>query len=256
MAGFQIPAFTPFQWQIPAPLKGNWNRPPREGDRLLNAEIDWLVASPNTAIQFQCGGNSPVALSQIVSLYVDNRRCGSDVSFWFPDTGFELTVPAHTQGLFPVFTNALTFYAIGANVAAGDITILQVCNSLPPPIFFLPATQQAQVTNFGSAGAAGGTTQLIPATVSGTITGISFSGAFITTASGGQVAWSFQDGTPTTVWQQIWSGPATAGVVIPVSINMTGLAIRFKGGLQFIQSVITPFAATGSVTGNLTYTTP
>jgi hypothetical protein len=105
-----IPAFD--QYQSPMfPLRGLWNCVPREGDKFVNVEIDWQTTTKTTCVQFSLSGNSPVALSQIVALYVDNGRSGSDVDFIFPDSGFVLTVPAHNQGMFPVLTNALMFYA-------------------------------------------------------------------------------------------------------------------------------------------------
>jgi hypothetical protein len=108
----QIPAFVQYQGVTPI-LRGLWNQKPVEGDRFISAEIDWGTLGgtpPYTCVQFQLSGNSPVALSQIVALSIDNGRCGSDADFIFPDSGFVLTVAAHNQGIFPVFTNALSFY--------------------------------------------------------------------------------------------------------------------------------------------------
>src|SRR5258708_37754783 len=121
-----IPAFSQFQGQL-FPLRGLWNKRPPEGDQFINAEINWGTAN-TAAIQFSLSGNSPVALSQIVALYVDNRRCGVDVDFLFPDSGFLLSVPPHAQGLYPVLTNALMFYVIGTGAATVDVTILQILN--------------------------------------------------------------------------------------------------------------------------------
>jgi hypothetical protein len=99
-----IPQFVQFQTSL-FPLRGLWNSPPREGDRFVNAEIDW--GSPGLSgvhcVQFLLSGNSPVAFSQIVAISVDNSRCGSDVDFIFPDSGFLLTVPAFNQGVYPSF---------------------------------------------------------------------------------------------------------------------------------------------------------
>jgi hypothetical protein len=111
-----------------------WNAKPPEGDRFRNAEIDWITTRGSlTAVQFLLSDNSPIALSQIVALCVDNSRSGADVDFLFAGSGFLLTVAARTQGLYPVFSNALMFYAIAASAAAGDITTIQILNSLPPP---------------------------------------------------------------------------------------------------------------------------
>jgi hypothetical protein len=128
-----VPPFAQFQ----APLilrRGLWNAKPPEGDRFCNAEIDWITTRGSlTAVQFLLSDNSPIALSQIVALCVDNSRSGADVDFLFPSSGFLLTVAARTQGLYPVFSNALMFYAIAVSAAAGDITMIQILNSLGPP---------------------------------------------------------------------------------------------------------------------------
>lgn len=255
MAGFQLPAFSLFQWQIPAPLKGNWNRLPPEGDKLLNAEIDWLSNTTNTAYQFQCGGNSPVALSQLVALYVDNRRCGSDVAFWFPDTGFELVVPAHNQGLFPVFTNALQFYAIALNAAAGDVTILQILNSLPPPISLLPASQTTALVTSSMGFNIVNSIQMIPVGTSGTVTGLSIQGIVNAGATNpGSFHLFLIDGTGKEVWEGLLSAPTSGSSTI--NINLTGIDVRFVNGLTVTangQSNVLAFSQ-GSV--NVYYTTP
>jgi hypothetical protein len=128
-----VPPFPQLQAPL-IPLRGLWNAKPFEADRFCNGEIDWITTTGGlTAVQFSLSGDSPVALSQIVALCVDNTRSGADVDFLFPGSGFLLSVAARTQGLYPVFSNALTFYAIAVSAAAGDITMIQILNSLPRP---------------------------------------------------------------------------------------------------------------------------
>jgi hypothetical protein len=252
-----LPAFQPIQGasgQIP--LKGNWSRPPLEGDRFISAEIDWITNTGGlTAVQFTVGGNSPVSLSQVVALYVDNRRCGSDISFYFPDTGFELVVPAHQQGLFPVFSNALTFYAIGLVAAAGDITIVQICNSLPPPIAVPAATQVAASANTSPVLIANSQSPLVPAPTSGTLISLSVIGNAAAGAAIQSCVLDVHDGsTPIRYgWQ--------AGVIVPASsaiqINYQTPNInwRFFNGLTF-EVGGTTLSAGGQVGVTAYYTTP
>jgi hypothetical protein len=128
-----VPPFARFQAPL-FPLRGLWNAKPPEGDCFCRAEIDWTTTTEGlTAVQFSLSGNTPIALSRIVALSVDNSDSGADVDFLFPGSGFLLTVAAHTQGLYPVFSNALMFYASAPTCVAGDTTTIQILNSVPPP---------------------------------------------------------------------------------------------------------------------------
>jgi hypothetical protein len=241
-----IPPFTQFQGPL-FPLRGLWNKRPAEGDYFVNAEIDW--GSQNTsAIQFALSGNSPVAMSQIVALYVDNRRCGVDTDFLFPDSGFLLTVPAHAQGLFPVLTNALMFYAIATGSALPDVTIVQILNSLPPPIPLVPSQQQNNAQAIGI-GIAAGSTVLVPATISGTLNTLSLSVDL--TGGTGNMTVTIQDGTGATLWAAIYTDATTAQ---NIPINLSGLAVRFKNGLNLV--IVGPGTITGFIDANVYYMTP
>lgn len=241
-----VPPFSQFQGQL-VPLRGLWNKRPAEGDYFVNAEIDW-GSSNTSAIQFSLSGNSPVALSQIVALYVDNRRCGVDCDFQFPDSGFLLTVPAHAQGLFPVLTNALMFYVIAQGAAGQDVTVVQILNSLPPPIPLVPSQQQNNAVAAGIA-LASGTTTLVPAPTNGTLNTISLSVDI--SAVAGNVIITLQDGFGAGLWTQVFSGNTTAPTNIQV--DLTGLAVRFRNGLFM---VLINSALTGFVDCNVYYQTP
>ena len=241
-----IPPFTQFQGPL-FPLRGLWNRPPPEGDYFVNAEIDW--GSQNTAaIQFALSGNSPVAMSQIVALYIDNRRCGVDTDFLFPDSGFLLTVPAHAQGLFPVLTNALMFYVIAQGAASADVTIVQILNSLPPPIPLVPSQAQNNASAAGI-GIASGSTVLVPAPTNGTLNNISLS--IDIGAVAGNVVVSIQDGTGASLWTQVFTG--TAANPTNVQVDLSGMAVRFRNGLNL---VLINSALTGFIDANVYYQTP
>jgi len=225
-----VPPFTQFQGTL-FPLRGLWNATPAEGDRFINAEIDW--GSQNTsAVQFSLSGNSPVALSQIVALYVDNRRCGVDADFLFPDSGFLLTVPGRAQGLFPVLTNSLMFYCIAQGAASIDVTILQVLNSLPPPIPLLPSSAQTSAGVSGINAGTNATTPIIASTISGTINSLSINLNVVAPAPA-SLTLQLIDGTGAVLWLDYITVPTTA---LNIPINLSGLNLRFRNGVSLVAS--------------------
>lgn len=233
------------------PLRGLWNASPREGDKFINCEIDWIVATSGlNAVQFSLAGNSPVALSQIAALYVDNGRSGSDIDFFFPDSAFLLSVPAGTQGLYPVLTNALMFYAIARNGAVeGDSTILQILNSLPPPVPLTPAGSQESAAEPAALLSTNGQTPIVAAPASGTVRSIALSLAS-TAAATGTVNVAIVDGTGKVIWQAGLAAPFTQ------TPSISGLAVRFSDGLFFQVSGSTIPAGEASAAINVYYTTP
>lgn len=246
-----IPNFVQFQAPL-FPLRGLWNASPPEGDRFVNAEIDWGTPGLTGAscVQFQLSGNSPVAFSQIVAMSVDNSRCGSDVDFIFPDSGFILTVPAFNQGVYPVFTNALMFYANSPLAVLGDVTIVQILNSMPPPVAIQPSSEQQQAGLANLNLNTNGTTAIIPASVAGgTIDAMSITIAIASGATGaGQL--ELVDGTGQILWETIVEAD-----VGNTSINLTGLRLRFRNG---VNAVVLGSTLTGVTfaTINLYYSTP
>ena len=241
-----IPAFDQYQ-QPMIPLRGLWNCAPPEGDKYVNAEIDWLVTTRSNAVQFSLSGNSPVSLSQIAALGVDNSRSGADVAFIFPDSGWELVVPAHNQLISPVFTNALMFYASAPSAITGDVTVFQVFNSVPPPVPIAPSVAQ---NHGGIAGLtlANGTTQIVPPGVNGTLNTIAIN---VDVAAGGICQLNLIDGGSHILW--VCSPNAAAGGSTQI-YNLTGLAIRFISGMSF--QIVNSTFATGSVFGSVYYSTP
>lgn len=224
-----IPPFSQYQAPL-VPLRGLWNAKPPEGDKFVNVEIDWITATGGyQAQQFSLSGNSPVALSQIAALAVDNGRSGADVSFVFPDSGFELVVPAHNQLISPVFTNALMFYAIAPAAIAGDTTILQVLNSIPPPIPIAPSVLQNHASVTGVPLQTNGNTQIIPAGINGTLNAGSITVSASAGATVGQVVLNLIDGKGALVWQTEVTSSANSrnDFVFPLA----GLNMRFINGL-------------------------
>jgi hypothetical protein len=242
-----IPQFDQYQQPL-IPLRGLWNKTPPEGDRYVNAEIDWLTTTKGSAVQFSLSGNSPVTLSQIVAVSVDNGRCGADCDFIFPDSGFVLTVPAHCQGTFPVFTNALMFYASAPGVAAGDTTIIQILNSMPPPIA-IQQTEQQNHAGISGVALANSSSILIPAGINGTLNTIAM------TLDGGSVAGIcniiLSDGTGKQLYVAAPQFPASGA---PLTINVPNLNIRFVNGVNVVISASTLTGGLAIV--NVYYTSP
>lgn len=241
-----LPSFDQYQQPL-FPLRGLWHHRPDEGDRYLNVEIQWLVTTRVTAVQFSLSGNSPVSLSQIVALAVDNSRCGVDVDFIFPDSGFILTVPAHNQLIAPVFTNALMFYASAPNAQIGDVSVIQILNSMPPPIPIEPSSAQniaiAAAANLGAANVV----QLVPAITSGMMNAFQIVTA-VTTA--GSTTFYFIDGNGLVIWE----GQFPTYAVGAVPITMTDMAVRFARGLQFVVTNVVGLVGIANV--NVYYRTP
>lgn len=248
-----IPPFVQYQQPL-FPLRGLWNRAPAEGDLFVNIEVDWLVTTNGlTAVQFSLSGNSPVTLSQIVALAVDNSRSGADVAFVFPDSGFSLVVPAHEGGVFPVLTNALMFYAVATSAIGGDVTVFQVLNSMPPPIPISPTFQQNHVGASGIPPQTNGSTAILPAGTSGTLNTLSMSIDLVAGASAGSVQLSIVDGAGHQLWANIYNVAASTTVNYPV--NVSGLDLRFTNGLNFVVGGSTNITG-GAIVVNAYYSTP
>lgn len=239
-----IPAFDQYQAPI-VPLRGLWNAAPKEGDQMVNCEVDWLVTTKQTAVQFAFSGNSPVALSQIVALAIDNSRCGADVAFQFPDSNWELVVPAHNQLVSPVFTNALMFYANAPKAAVGDMTVFQVFNSMPPPVP-IPGADAQNIAAPAGLPFGNGTTPVVPASVNGTLNSIA--GNFVISTAGEAAELLLIDGTGRTLAYFFAEG---AG---PTPLTASGLSVRFQGGISCVISGSNVTA--GGISLNLYYTTP
>lgn len=241
-----IPPFVQYQEQV-IPLRGLWNSAPLEGDKFCNFSISW-GSYPTTAIQFSLSGNSPVAISQIVAFSVDNSRCGSDIDFLFPDSGFVLTVPAHNQLVAPVFTNALMFYAVASNAGASDMTVFQVCNSMPPPVPINPSEAMNHVSETGIPlhQTSNVIIPVLASPTSGLLTGFSINwGESTDTVPSANL--ELIDGTSTVLW---------AGTINTTQgqINITPINVRFKLGISL--GILGSDYGTGTIFVNLYYTSP
>lgn len=244
-----IPPFAAYQAAL-IPVASRWSLAPPEGSKMIPAEIDWgVTVGVGLAVQFALNAG-PVEFTQVVAFSVDNSRCGADVSFIMPDTGKQLTVPATAQGVYPVFTNSLTFYASAPGSNVGDVTVLVILNSMPPPVSVLPSEEQTSAAVAGINLLTAGTTQLIPAGVTGTL-----QGASLMFTNGGAAAFvagvSLRDGTGAILWTWAMTIAANSTTTVPLS----ALKMRFYNGLQFL--IASP-SGTGpaAATINLYYSVP
>jgi hypothetical protein len=244
-----IPPFVQYQAPI-YPIAGRWNQAPPEGDKFIPLEIDWGLTVPQgEAVQIALN-NGPVEFTQIIALSVDNGRNGGDVSFLFPDTGKQLTVPAYSQGCYPVFTNALTFYIISPAAALGDVTCFEVLNSMPPPVAIQPSQTQSNASTPGVS-LANGTTQLIPASVTGTLQAYDIVIDIVQSATAGTGTLAMIDGSGQNLWGHVINAPASTTQTIPITAS--GIRLRFYRGISLVVSAST---LVGNITLNLFYSVP
>lgn len=249
-----IPPSTAYQAPM-VPVSSRWNKAPPEGPKFIACEVDWgITTPPGQAVQFSLNAG-PLEFSQICAFSVDNSRCGSDVSFIFPDTGRQLTVPALASGVYPVFTNSLTFYLLGMAANVGDVTEFEILNTTPPPVSVLPSEEQSHA---GTANIDLGTnafTQIIPTGTTGTIQTIAATvHEYNPTAGTVVAALTLLDGTGAALWQTTITIAANTSATVPIVVP--GLRLRFVNGLRLqVSSSTIPVGNTGVVI-NLFYSVP
>jgi hypothetical protein len=246
-----VPPFVAYQAPL-VPLRGLWNKSPPEGDRYVTGEIDWgITTSGKLGVQISLSGNSPVAISQIIALAVDNSRSGSPAQFIFTDSGFILNVPARNQGTYPVFTNALNFFVVAPASALGDVTAFTVLNSMPPPIAIQPSDLQDKALAVGVNLAVNGSTQVVPATVNGTLEAFDFDATLLAPATAASCTVSLVDGLGAVIWQRSLFAGAPP---VQITSTLVGLSLRFFGGLRLVVAGTT--ITSGVINLNLYYAVP
>lgn len=251
-----IPPFSQYSAPI-VPLRGLWNHDPPEGDQFVAAEIDWGTLTPagTRAMQFSASANSPVAFSQIVALAVDNSQCGSDTQFVFSDSGFSLNVPGGTQGVFPVFTNATSFYVVASAPGAGDITRFSALNSMPPPVQVVPpSTEPATASATNVVLGTNASTPVIPASVvEGTIEAAFFTVTSTAAASQACVV-TLSDGTG----KQLYTTQivVAAGQNGTYTFQLNPVRWRFTNGVNIVVTGTTITPGTAGINVNLLYSVP
>lgn len=225
---FTVPSASAYQGSL-FPVRGNWHYKPPEGDKVIGIEIDWSSYTTD-AVAIDLSGNSPVSFSRIVALDVDNSANGLPVLFIFPDTGSSLPVPAYSSGVFPVNTNAQSFYAqCTGGVAAAGKTLVQIMNSMPPPVALAPTYTQSFLGGALLPLDVAGTAQLVPVGVNGGLQAFDVSGTIIVGAGTGNVRLSLTDGNARVLWGTNLGGATTD--VVNFNLPVTGINARFANGM-------------------------
>lgn len=213
---------------------------PKEGRKQISVEVDWqTMGGTANSVSFNLQNNATLEWTQISTLKIDNSNCGADITFVFPDTSDTISVPAYAPYvLVPVFSNGKSFYAIAPNAVDGDITRFQILNYEVDPTNIPTATGQEPAFNSSaplilmSAGAA--SAQIIPAGVSGTVTGIYIGAVVDTTSVATSVTAALVDGDGNTLGRYMNALDASQGFNGTV-FAMSNLDMRFSDGLQFNQ---------------------
>jgi hypothetical protein len=231
-----------------------------EGPRTIPVEIDWInMGGSLNCVHFnvQDGvSGSANSFSQIAGLKIDNSLCGADVVFYFPDTSETLTIPAYSPDVIvPAFTNALEFWVQAVGDEPIDVTRFQILNFIPPPIA-VPTSQEQNVSaaaNIAITGA--GSTQIIPATVSGTIEAVSLLGTIVTAGAAGEDSFQLIDGTTKVLgWGAIAASNAQS--LTQLLLNLSNTSIRFSGGVSIAQFGAWTPSASSFLTYNILYRKP
>ena len=252
--GLTIPPAVNYAGPI-ASLPVVWDREPNEGSRIVPCEIDWgAMGGASNCVSVNLYGMAAQTLSQICALSVDNSSSAADVTFVFPDTSQTYTVRAGTPiATFPVFTNQTQFFVSAPNAQAADVVRFGVLNSVPPPVALSEAAPiQQSAGNIAINLAATGSTQIVPATVNGTLTAVSVT--YDLGAGSPQVPFQLLDGTGKLL-AQASGGSAGSGATYITVLSLSDIAMRFQQGIRF---VLTGGVATAGSTAavNLYYTVP
>ena len=247
-----IPPSQPYPGVL-QPLPGRWNETPAEGDKQIGLTLAWSVPE-NKWFYINLQNSTVLPISQLVALAVDNSQSAADVKFIFPDTGFTLSVPAYGGGVFPVFTNAVSFYAGAPMGSADDVTTVIALNSMPPPVSVQPTLEQTQSVVAGVNLAVNGATQVVASAISGTVEAFSVVVAITGGGAGETAVLTLQDGsTPEVV---LWGAPiaVAAGQTVTMQFGLTGIRSRFLDGLSL--HVASSTLAAGSASVSVYYGTP
>ena len=242
----------------PSPLNAlptKLRRDAPESDKVIPVEIDWGVMGQSVA--FNLADNATLTFSQLVSINVDNSQCGADVVLTFPDTSDTVTIPAYSPRVIcPVFTNQLMFYAATIGGETEDVTRLMLCNFIPPPIA-VPTTQEQEFANIASVNTqANGSQQLIPASVNGTLEGLSIT-SMPNAAAGSTAYYTYiiEDGNSNVIATcNDWCGPGpNRGQIV---FSNEALRVRFQNGVKLVWTVTGSTGSNSSVAVNLFYRSP
>lgn len=236
-------------------LPTRFRKPPPEGDKVISVDIDWsTMGGADNCINFNLANNATLNFTQIVAVKYDNSESSGDVQLVFTDTGDTVTIPARSQAITPVFTNGQQFFIIGVSVVSGDVTRLQVLNSMPPPVDlsregFPESTFAGNITVVDGAA----TDPVIAAGISGTIEALFITQQFFNNAPGNSIAdISLVDGSANVIWSELLNiDNATQNW--PYFIPLSPMSARFQNGLNLVQNNSGVPTLSGAISINATY---
>ena len=225
--------------QLPTAIPSIMFKAPKEGPKSVPYKINWSVPIARNvdcvSINMQDGGT--LEFSQICGLIVDNSNCGSDLDFIFPDTDVTISVPAYTPYIcLQVNSQQVQFFVRGLAILPGDFTSFSVLNYPPAPVA-VPLTKQQQiagVSNITLDGAA--ITQLVAATINGTLQNLNVSAAFTKPAAPFNDLIVIRDGTGKTLWAANIAADSTMPGWTGLIGDLQNISMRFSGGLQLVQT--------------------
>lgn len=246
------------------PREVGWRIRPPEGDRSAAANIAWGVDDVDPggtaigALQFNLSSVSTAEFSQIAALYVDNLQSGADVDFIFQDTQFRLTVPAGSQGLYPIISKSRQFVAVAAMAILGDATYVQILNSLPPPVAIEKSVFMSVALVSGVSIAASLSTPIVAAGTTGTMTGALAIISNAAASGGGNalVGVELQDGNANTLVASAFGLQSGGFVPSTIVIDLSAVNVRFEDGINLVLTKSGGATIAGSVIVNFYYRTP
>jgi hypothetical protein len=232
------------------PVPAVWNKTPIEGVKHIGGSINWgTMGGSGKTVSMNVGGNAAAPISHIAAISVDNSQSGADVIVMFPDSGQTIPVPAYQAGTFPVFTTGTQFYMSAPNSLSVDKTTFVVHNAVPPHSN-VPKTEFQNVTVVSALTMANGTSQVIPATVTGSLAGLVIGAINLGTVPF-SASMTMKDGTGATIWR---ADAAGAAQLTQILTDQTGMQVRFSQGIT--ATIAITGAPNGEFNINLLYRTP
>lgn len=246
-----------------------WAKAPPEGPQQIPIEVNWddipvsVTGSNSKAVVFPLygAGGSTQQFSRCAALSIDNSACGADVQFVFPDVSDTLTIPAYSpKVIVPCFSNAQDFYLLNVGeLISGDKTRFSMHNSMPPPLA-VPISELQNVAASAGIVVDGTSNNVVLAAGNGTLDSlqISFSNTILG-ASAYLASFRVRDGANRTLGLAQLSGDSSTDILENGLIfNMTGMNLRFSGGISMQQTLITGAITAGQsyVSVNALYRTP
>lgn len=234
---------------------------PNEGRQEVSFSIDWGIdGGTNNCILIDIAAAPQTRpISQIASVFIDNTGSAADVELLCVDTGFSLTIPARTEGTYPVFTKGTQVYVIAASAGTGDITRGGLLNFVAYPsqvaesqALLTAAVDQQSLT-------ANNTQQLVAAGVNGVLEDltITLAGAEGNAASVSAERITVEDGSGIPVVLARVRVLLQPGQIVGPAIlyQAAGMNRRFFNGLSVVvDQAGTPFQS-GSINVNAGYRT-